>query len=84
MADERNLIPRPSAWADRTDRTGPSGRNTPCLSHLVFEPERLVLPAQGQALGSRPPQQSTLKGSFISPAPKPKRATGRKKKDGGE
>ena len=99
-------IPRPSAFVPRVapwaDRTGPSGRNTPCLSHLVFEPERLllpasgrkcsrffeperlVLPAQGQALGSRPPQQSTLKGSFISPAPKAKRATGRKKKGGGE
>jgi len=81
-------IPRPSAFVPRVapwaDRTGPSGRNTPCLSHLVFEPERLVLPAQGNTLGFRPRHDSTLKGSFISPAPKAKRATGRKKKGGGE
>jgi ATPase family associated with various cellular activities (AAA) len=40
--------------------------------HLVFEPERLVLPAQGAALGFQGPRPtSTLKGSFVVAIPQP-------------
>ena len=48
-------IPRPSIWANRI---GPSGRNTHPVSVLVsvsvsvFDPERVVLPAQATGLGT--------------------------------
>jgi len=58
MADERNLIPRPSAWADRT---GPSGWKD---TSPIFGPQKAVPPAQSNALGFRPHHDSTLKGSF--------------------
>ncbi len=51
-------VPRPSAWADRI---GLSGRKSPPF----FEPERLVLSAQGAALGRHRRARPTLKGSFI-------------------
>ena len=55
--------PRPSAWADRI---GPSGRKSSPISRLVFEPERLVLKAQAEGLGSPPAHDSTPKGSFTN------------------
>lgn len=96
----RDRRPRPLAWADRTTPMGSKSVVQHRRSARGFRPEGPILRVQANGLGiQRPTPTATLKGSFPlayavvqgdvhsappPPTPKPKRATGRNKKGGGE